>query len=276
MRKIVAEKFKEFTIKREGFTPFMYCDTLNLVTTGIGNLIDSGARNGFDISNSAMAPAMNLPWKFKAAGWTSKNPLATGTASKEEIKEAWIRTKLHEQENPGFNQRGGFAYANLTPLTLDLDGLDNLFTRTLNSFESTLKARYTNYEKWPADAQLALLSMAWAMGPAFNFPAFKAATDRLDFKAAAEQSFFKGGGGTRQSRAGRNAENFIMFNNAAEVQSQGGDLDRLFFPGAVPPGTLRITPTTAFKRAAVPTGAALLAGTAGYGLYTLAKHKGWL
>jgi len=98
MRQSVKDIFFDFSAGHEGFTPFMYCDILNLVTTGIGNLIDNGPRNGFDISNVAMAPAMGLPWKFKGPGWTSKNPVAADTASQADIREAWIRTKLKEQE----------------------------------------------------------------------------------------------------------------------------------------------------------------------------------
>jgi hypothetical protein len=233
MRQVIKDTFFDFSAQREGFTPFMYCDTLNLVTTGIGNLIDNGARNGFDISENAMAPAMNLPWKFKGPGWTSKNPVAAGPASKEEIREAWTRTKLREQSEPGFNKRGGFAYAGFQPLTLDLQGLKELFNRTLTRFDSTISQRYPGYETWPADAQQAILSMAWAMGPAFNFPAFKAAVDKLDFRKAAELSFFKGGGGTLENRTGRNRENVIMFTNAADVLKAGVDPDRLFFPGTV-------------------------------------------
>ena len=239
MRPVVQEAFFDFTASREGFTPFMYADTLNLVTTGVGNLIDAGPRNAFDISSAAMAPAMALPWKFKGAGWTSKNPVTAGPASREEIREAWIRTKLREQDEPGFNKRGGFAYAGFQPLTLGLEDLRSLFNRTLASFDRKLSERYPGYESWPADAQMALLSMAWAMGPSFNFPAFKEAADRLDFRKAAELSFFKGGGGTPDARTGRNRENVIMFTNAADALKAGINPDRLFFPAAVgsSPGT---------------------------------------
>ncbi len=245
MRQVIKDTFFDFTAQREGFTPFMYCDTLNLVTTGVGNLIDNGARNGFDISPNAMAPAMKLPWKFKGPGWTSKNPVAAGAASSDEIREAWIRTKLRQRDDAAFIAaggiaQGGFKYAGFTPLTLDLQGLKDLFNTTLANFDRTLASRYPNYPTAPADAQLAILSMAWAMGPAFNFPQFKAAFDAEDFRKAGELSFFKGGGGTLENRAGRNKDNVIMFNNAADVVKAGVDRDRLFFPGdtSTSPGLL--------------------------------------
>jgi hypothetical protein len=285
MRKSVQDVFFDFSAQHEGFTPFMYCDTLNLVTTGIGNLIDAGVRNAFDISDRAMAPAMSLPWKFKGPGWTSKNPVAADTASQADIKEAWIRTKLQEQNVPGFSQRGGFAYAGLTPLTLDLQGLKTLFNKTLTSFDSTLNSRYPGYESWPADAQLAILSMSWAMGPAFNFPAFKAAVTNLDFRKAAELSFFKGGGGTLENRTGRNRENVLMFTNAADSLKGGVDPDRLFFPGspATSPGVLpsaAIANISSIKgigkrvaQGAAPVAAVAAVGAIGWGIWEWWKDR---
>ena len=249
MRQVVRNAFFDYTSKREGFTPFMYCDTLNLVTTGVGNLIDAGSRNGFDISDSAMAPAMGLPWRIKGPGWTKNNPVAIGTANAEQVRGAWIATKLQAQVDPGFNTRSsGFAYTNLTQVTLDMEGLKALFNKTLNSFNAKLNERYPGYENWPADAQLAILSMSWAMGPSFNFPDFKRAVDREDFEAAIPHAFFKGGGDLLGNPAtSRNAAHVIMFRTAAAVVKAGADRDLLFFPGAGNPSpglARRINPST--------------------------------
>ncbi len=284
MRQVIRDTFFDFTAQREGFTPFMYADTLNLVTTGVGNLIDKGARNGFDTSENALSPALSLPWKIKGPGWTSKNPVTAGDASQAEIRESWIRTKLKEQTSPGFNKQGGFAYAGFQPLTLDLAGLKNLFNRTLDSFDKTLASRYPTYEAAPADAQNAMLSMAWGMGPAFNFPAFKTAFDAGDFRKAGELSFFKGGGGTLENRTGRNKDNVIMFNNAADVVKAGADPDRLFFPGTVDTssgtgptagtGPAGAGSTVAITGSKVANTALLTAGVGGaaWGIWELFKH----
>ncbi len=218
----------------------MYCDTLNLVTSGIGNLLDDGPHNAFVVNPQVMAKALALAWRHKGSGWTRNNPIVGAALSRDEIVAAWTVTKLKEQTTPGFNKQGGFAYTNLTDATLDLATMHALFDRTVTSFDRTLQGRYAGYSAWPADAQLALLSMAWNMGPSFktppvqDFTAFKAAVDALDFREAAVQSFFRGGGGTFDKRTGRNAENVVMFNNAADVIQQGIDPERLFFPGKVP------------------------------------------
>lgn len=278
----------------------MYCDRLNLVTTGIGNLIDASARNSFDTSPAAMAPAMNLPWKFKAPGWTSKNPLAGGAASPGDIQAAWITTKLQEQNQPGFNKKGGFAYAGLTPLTLDMNGLLTLVSNKLTSNNATLVKNYPGFEALPADAQMGLLSMSWAMGASFwpalpidgkvphipEFQAFKDAIDKLDFISAAIHSQFKGGGSITDAGqpgirpASRNHDLDIMFRNAAASVKAGADPDQLFFPGTSVSGSggLLSNPGIASTSIFSPTpghiiGGAIVAGLFGFGLREYLKDR---
>lgn len=241
MRASVRNGFFDFTAKREGFTPFMYCDILNLVTTGVGNLIDTSAHNSFDTSAKAMAPAMGLPWFIKGTGWTSNNPVVDRRATQDEVASAWIATKLQEQREPGFNKKGGFAYKNLTPVTLDMQGLKDLFQRTEDKFAATLIKEFPNFESLPADAQGAMMSMAWAMGPAYRsalgFKAFGAAIDTEDFQQIVDKklSFFKGGGGTLEAPAGRNKENLQMFQIAADVKAKNADREPWHFLGGTTP-----------------------------------------
>ncbi len=241
MRQSVRDAFFDYSAKREGFTPFMYADTLNLVTTGIGNLIDAGPRNSTEVTPQAMAPAMSIPWEHKTGGWSAKNPVTDGVrASQSEIAECWAIVK-----HAGIQQQGGFAYANIpgNSLSLTMDGLKQLFTAKMNANDKALAKHYTGYETWPADAQLAIMSMAWAMGAAFHpvmgFQSFKDAVDRLDFGAAKSASEFKGGGRAIDPVSGmpdektRNGAHRVMFENAALVLKAGADPDRLFFPGTV-------------------------------------------
>ena len=279
MRDSVKTPFFDYSIHHEGFTPFMYCDTLNLVTTGIGNLIDFGPRNGFEVSPVAMAPAMALPWKHKGAGWSSKNPVAGSPLSQSEIADAWTTTKLLEQRSPGAKLQGGFkTYPGLTDATLDMQGIRILFDRTLASNEAALRKRYPNYDTAPTDAQFALNSMAWAMGasffPVLGFTAFHDAFVAGDFQTCVTACQFKGGGLVTDPKS-RNHDNAIMFQNAANVAKGGGDFDLLFFPGnSSPPaavGVGLINKPATVSQVAVGVG---LAG-ASWAVWKLGKAKGW-
>ncbi len=302
MRESVKTPFFEYSVKHEGFTPFMYCDTLNLVTTGIGNLIDFGPRNSHEVTPQAMAPAMGLPWKRKGSGWTTKNPVAGGALSQSEIAAAWATTKKLDEESPGAAMKGGFTtYPGLTDATLDMDGIRVLFNRTLGSNENTLRKNYPNYDSAPADAQMAISSMAWACGAAFfpalrphpnlppgpgNVPFFQRFHDAFvsgDFTTCVDACQFKGGGSVTDPRS-RNHDNAIMFQNAANVVKAGGDLDLLFFPrtsnspaavtpsGGVNPAIGLINKPASVGEVAV--GGALAVG-ASWGLYKFGKSRGW-
>jgi hypothetical protein len=266
----------------------MYADTLNMVSTGIGNLIDVGrfdasqspsavrARNNNEVSARAMAPAMSLPWKFKGAGWTAKNPVAGDDASPSDIAAEWTRVKQLNEVIPDFSQRGGFAYAGSSVLTLTADDVRELFEKTATSYATILKGYYPNWDEWPADAQFAALSMAWGMGPNFPsfYPSFSRAVRNLDFDTAAEESFFKYvQGGTKEERLNRNADNEHAFKLAAQVIRDGLDRDELLFSdgiGSLPagsPGTH--APSKSSKGGStLRVVAGLGLGTAGlYGLY---------
>ena len=282
MRKSVRDIGFDFTAQREGFTPYMYADVLNLVTTGVGNLIDRGPNNPAAttreraalnnvVSASAMAPAMLMPWKLKAPGWTSKNPLAGERVSPAEIADAWTKVKRQNEVVPGFAQKGGGAYANLTNITLDLDGIRNLFNGTADRFNATLVKHFPDFESWPADAQLAtLFGMSWALGPDFpaHFPQFKAAALKRDFDAAGAASKFQGVAGQK-----RNPENAQMFANAAQVERSGADPEVLIFPGG-PHNVSPASPPSAVATLA-PSGRSMLAtlvlvgavGAGGYAFY---------
>lgn len=234
MRDSVKRAFYGYSVRNEGFTPFMYADSLNLVTTGVGNLIDSGPRNGMDTSESAMAPALELPWRRRAPGWTRNNPLAGEKVQLNEVRDAWVRVKTH----PMNGKQGGFAYENVTDLTLDAFDMQALFNGKLMSNEAEVRSRFPDWEAWPADAQFATMSMVWGMGAGAldGFPRWSEAVRRRDWNTAAEESFFRGGGGTKEARSGRNLDNQIMFLNADRVEKGVGDPNVLYFevPGGLP------------------------------------------
>ncbi len=179
MKPSVASAFRDFSTKFEGYLPYMYLDIKGLVTTGMGNLIDP------------IGAALELPWKRPDGS----------LATQSEIRAAWNLVKSRTDLAPKY----GTAFAGLTTLRLDKAGIEQLIARKLRENEAYLRHRFSDYEHWPADAQLGLHSMAWAMGPGFHFPDFNAAVNRLrpDFDAAARASHMnaQGNPGSLQSCA---------------------------------------------------------------------------
>ncbi|MGO9893202.1 MAG: hypothetical protein ACLPX8_03180, partial [Bryobacteraceae bacterium] len=102
--------------------------------------------------------------------------------------------------------------------------------------ESFLKRQqwFQDFDTWPADAQLGLLSMAWAMGPGGpgQFPHFSSACKSLDFNAAAAECKMNEAG--NPGLIPRNQANFTLFSNAAIVlagEAQGGlQSSSLYYP----------------------------------------------
>lgn len=197
MRASVRAIFPSFTASFEGYTTYMYLDVLGNVTTGAGNLIDP------------MSVALTLPWKVDGA-----------QATAQQIANAWQTVKNRTDLERG----GGDAYAALTNVRLSTSDVDILVTQRLLSDETELVRRYPSFESWPADAQLGILSMAWAMGPDFNFPEFRAAINRGDFLTAAAQCHMSNGD------PDRNAAQAALFTAAAAVLSGGGDVNAIHGP----------------------------------------------
>jgi hypothetical protein len=200
----VADAFWKFTAEREGSLDFMYADVKNLVTTGIGNLIDP------------LNSALQLPWRHRATG-----ELASGA----EIAQAWNTVKSRTD----LNQKGGGYYRNVTDLYLQPNDIKNLVYVRLSQNEQILRQGFPQYDRLPADAQLGLNSMAWAAGPYFykSFPSFTAAVNRGDFATAAVQSHMKG------LNADRQTANLQLFENANAVITKGADYAKLYWPDKV-------------------------------------------
>jgi hypothetical protein len=210
----VKNAFWNFTVNLEGATaghvgvPFMYQDTKNLITTGIGNLLDTSGKP----SPTVTPAALRLPW-LKADG---------SRASPNEIAAEWTRIRAR----PDLAPLGGGRYASVATLHLDDAAIQNLAYGTLKDFEATLMRFFPAYASWPADAQLGLLSMSWGLGPNFapGYPKFTAAANASppNFAIAAEESSMK--------NARRDAVNAVLFSNAAQVVAQNSDPSVLHFP----------------------------------------------
>lgn len=193
----------QFISHDEGDVPFMYLDTKGLVTVGIGNLIDP------------MSLAQPLPFQFKASNLLKQPPGAK--ASRTQIEAEWKHLKNHPSR-ARLASGGHRLCARETNLELSVSERRRLFDQTTVTFESTLKRHFSDYDRWPADAQIALMAMGWGLGPAFppRFPKFMAACKARDFSQAAAESHI------RTWLPHRNDRTRILFSNAAVVEGSSG------------------------------------------------------
>lgn len=143
MKQAVSDIFPTFTSRFEGRIPYMYLDVKGLVTIGLGCLIDPESL------------ARSLP--FVGKNTNKRVPV-------EVISCEWHNVK----SDVSLARRGHTAAARVTTLKLDEDAIDDLARTRLRGAEDYLKKTFHDFEDWPAPAQLATLSMAWAMGAGFT------------------------------------------------------------------------------------------------------------
>jgi hypothetical protein len=224
MKASVRSSWVTFNTAFEGMTNWLYLDVRNLVTTGMGNLCDP------------IISSLNLPWRHGDGG-----PLATIN----DIADGWRAVKARVDLAP----HGGAAFKSVCDLRLAPADVNNLILSKLNAIENALMARapFKGYPNWCADAQLGLLSMAWAMGPAFSFPHFEAAASAQDWAVAAgqpgdassdpalrgeawmENNHLPGPNPANPGLHPRNLANRVLFFNAARVVA-GLDPNALYYP----------------------------------------------
>lgn len=216
----VQSQFRAFNEPFEGAIPYMYLDVLGLVTVGVGNLIDP------------VTVATALPFRFKhKPGVATPGALAT----KEQITAEWHKLK----SNASLAHKGHCACAPITDLELDEAGIDAVIGQRLAQNESYLKRQphFKDFDTWPADGQLALLSMAWAMGPAgvVNFRHLCESCAKLDFKIAATHCKMNEEG--NPGLIPRNKANCTLLSNAAVViageKTLGYQRATLYYPKAL-------------------------------------------
>jgi len=206
VRAAVRDAFVGFTEPFEGRVAWMYLDVRGLVTTGIGNLIDP------------VAAALALPWQRPDGSRATLN----------QIQDEWIAVKGRTD----MAKRGGGAYAAITSLRLSDAAIDALVSARLDRMVQVLEAAHPCFASLPADAQLAIVSMSWAMGPAFHFPRFWAAVTAGDYKTAAAECTINPQVGTIIRR---NDANRRLLISAGEAVRLGLDPDFLHWPSPLAP-----------------------------------------
>lgn len=198
----VFDAFQQSQAPCEGFLHCMYPDKLGLVTTGMGNLIDP------------IQYALALPWKNNGQ-----------PAGHDEIVREWNYVKSRSDLYAG----GGGQFMRLTALRLDDTDIIDLIRQKFIEFETAMAKRFAGYVWWPADAQLAVLSICWATGSGFVAPHLCAALDDSppDFAVAAVEGQFRTFNHDRQQLVAQ------LFTNAHVVQKCNADTATLVYPRAL-------------------------------------------
>jgi GH24 family phage-related lysozyme (muramidase) len=198
----------------EGVESEMYTDILGLVTTAIGYLIDDKSGiNGY-------GPALIIPWVHKSDGQP---------ATQAEIIQDWQTVKNAHKASGSYDAP---TDRKITQLKISPLVIQDLTASRMADNEKELVKSLPHFADAPADAQMAVHGMAWAMGGAFipkdGFKTFADAFNRGDWAAAKAASNFRGA--APQRKAGQD----IMFDNAAIVAANKLDPDTLWYPGTAP------------------------------------------
>jgi len=190
VRPSVRAAFVPFTAPLEGVVRWLYLDVKGLVTTAIGNLVDP------------IEYALDLPMVYSGTNIP---------APREAIRREWERVKAH----PTAARQGHRVLDAETSLRLTDAGIAFVVDRRLALNVSILRKRFPEWDEWPADAQLATLSMAWACGPMFAFPSLTAALRDRDWKQAADDCRMRTEG--NPGLIPRNAANKSLYLAAARL-----------------------------------------------------------
>ncbi|WP_134741735.1 peptidoglycan-binding domain-containing protein [Nocardioides sp. 503] len=198
-----------FSAPLEGVVDFMYLDARGWVSTGIGNKIDETAQEMSPPSDAERSTSLRLA---NEVTWTAGDH----DAGEDEVAAAWDAVKARLD----LAASGHRAFESLTNLRLASTEIERLVLGKLDQMEQFLVGRpeFTNFAAWPANAQLATLSMCWALGPAFRFPNFQQHVAVESWVGAAEECSFGPRVGTIVIRNALDRDHFLL---ADRVASEG-------------------------------------------------------
>lgn len=205
MKASVRANFVAMSVPWEGQVNHFYADVKNLITIGIGSLVDP-------IETALVLPMYRLDGV---------------RANRQEIRDDWNAVK----RNPHAARLGHRFAAKLTTLRMRDEDVYALTLAKLDANDKILQSRFPDFESLPADAQLSLHSLAWACGPHFHFPKMQAALAQRDFLTAAVESKMNEKG--NPGLIPRNRGNRLMLQNAHVVECSGLDPELLYWPHAL-------------------------------------------
>lgn len=214
MKASVVGYFRRYTIAFEGDVPWMYQDIKGLMTVANGNLIEP------------MSEAKKLPFR-----WRSTRVAAVPS----EIEQEWTRIK----SDPTLATAGHRAAGRIAQLELSDGAIGELVRNRLMTNEIAIARHpfFASWQNWPADAQLGVMSMAWAVGVSkllAAFPKFLAAAREMDFAGCARECTISEAGNPGVKP--RNEAQRVCFSHAERVIEKDLDREYLNYPDPIREG----------------------------------------
>ena len=208
MHQSVIDAWHRFSEPLEGRVRHFYVDVLGLVTAGVGNLADP------------LSLALKMPWRRRDGS----------LAGAVEVSADWERIKANADELKTRHYK--FAEP-LTNVRLTDEDIDVMVLERLLANEAILRKSFPDWSSLPADAQLALSSMSWAMGAGFTvkFPTFMSFAKVGDWFGAIPHSKIREAGNA--GVVPRNRANAVCFGNAAAVLAMGLPITDLHWPSVL-------------------------------------------
>ncbi|MBC7797819.1 MAG: hypothetical protein H7Z37_13180 [Pyrinomonadaceae bacterium] len=225
----------EFLVGHEGLVLCMYMDVLGLITTGAGNMIDKDSGGGF-------AAVQTLVNEFN---WYRIKDNVPATPA--EVEAEWNNIKALTPKGHHLKMNGkifeDWAKKQIPPLvTLQIkedEFIKNVFPKKVEQFENAIKKTpldyFKDFDDFPADAQLGILSVAWANGAysaydkktrdgqtIASFPLFRALCKEQDWRKIAAEKTYR----WTNINDGRDIKTQKLFRNAAN----SFDKTKLIYP----------------------------------------------
>lgn len=233
LRAAVRAIFPSFSARYEGDISWPYKDVRGLITVGLGCLIDPVDR------------ALGLPW----VDAVSRRPVTRAT-----VRAEWARLKAMASMTGAVAAR----QRDVTSIRLTPEGIEQLAHVRLDATVQGLLGRWPSFGDMPANVQLVLCSMAWALGTGkliAEFPKFGRHIDagnwgraemhrnEVVYTGAAAECLIrvgeKGDPDYNPGVIGRNSANRALLVAATRAAAEGADPGQLYAtPDDVPRGVL--------------------------------------
>ncbi len=168
MRESVKQGFLPFATRFDPLVSWMYLNRAGNVVTALG------------CSLEPITLALELPWVLR----DGKQP-----AEENHIAGDWLRIK----RNRILAHKGPTGSAPYTNVELTQEGIERLVIKRLYELEQRFAdAGFVDFDDWPADVQLAGLSMAWLDADLFeHFPKWSKAMKQGAWRLGAKECFFR-------------------------------------------------------------------------------------